>query len=719
MLGRQNVSNQHVAVIELVKNAFDADSPSVDIRFTNAAQPEGEIIIRDYGSGMTLKTLKESWLTLGTDYKEREPVSPMGRVRTGAKGIGRFALDRLGGIGILETFNHRSRRGIRVTVDWSKYDNTKTSFESITHDFEYIENTGKIVGTTLIITQLRDNWDTEDFETLHNDLIFLIPPLDNFKNGFDINLLIDTNPELSGTIQPLVREAAEYELISSLSADGHIRHKLVHRTDNETVELEKKWSDLVSQRNPLKVQKELFGDPPECGPVSLHMLFFLRSSNEDRNLDFNLSALRKYLDVFSGIRIYRDGFQVKPYGSKGNDWLGLNGRKARSPEGVGQDLGRYRVSSNQLVGTVSVSRTRNINLEDKANREGIIENDAFQDLKDFLLDAIRYLELQRQEKERRFQRREGYEFKQIISDIDTINVKMDRFLQLELNDESSYTDNRLERKAELIEFKDKLDDFKENLEAKLEENQLLRALATVGIALSTFSHEIQARVSSISNELTLTKPLLDGLRPKQRGQAEERIDIALSAAERIQDWSNYILESVASGHRVEQLLSFATVWERTAHVFGPSFEFRRIRVIEQISPDIPRFLAFPIDLEAILINLISNSVKALETGIPLDRRFIQISARYLASGDRLYIEFQDSGSGIDLHKLPHSKKGIEQIFEAFVTASGESGTGMGLAVVAKIVHGLGGSIVAHGNGDLGGAEFMIEIPLKIPEGEAI
>src|SRR5260370_32546310 len=104
MLGRQNVSNQYVAVIELIKNAYDADAPYAVITFEKAGTSEGKIIIEDNGSGMDEDALINRWLMIGTDYKEREPISKGGRVRTGAKGIGRFALDRLGSTGVLGTF---------------------------------------------------------------------------------------------------------------------------------------------------------------------------------------------------------------------------------------------------------------------------------------------------------------------------------------------------------------------------------------------------------------------------------------------------------------------------------------------------------------------------------------------------------------------------------------------------------------------------------------
>ncbi len=393
MLGRQNVSNQYVAVIELIKNAYDADAPCVTVSFVKAGTPEGVITIEDNGSGMDEAALLSRWLMIGTDFKEREPISQGGRIRTGAKGIGRFALDRLGSIGILETFQSPNSGGLRLTIDWSKYDTPGSDLESIMHDLEVIPNPDHIKGTKIFISKLRDMWTEDDYTSLYDDLVFLIPPLESYDTNFSIDLQIDESKPLSGLVKPLARTAAEYELNSSLSPDGLIRHVLRHHTGEE-VRNEMRWSDLDSQPG-------LFDIDPSCGPMKATILFYLRDGAEARKFDYKITDLRRYLDTFRGIRLYRDGFQIKPYGSKGNDWLDLDSRKQRSPEGVGQDLGRYRVSNNQLIGTVVVSRTDNPTLQDKTSREGLIENLAFFDVKKFLMSGIRFLERERQLRVRR------------------------------------------------------------------------------------------------------------------------------------------------------------------------------------------------------------------------------------------------------------------------------------------------------------------------------
>src|SRR5205823_4592677 len=159
-----------------------------------------------------------------------------------------------------------------------------------------------------------------------------------------IDLQIDESEKLSGFVKPLARTAAEYELNSTLSTDGLVRHVLRHHTGEEVIN-EIKWNELYPQPG-------LFDLHPSCGPLKATILFYLRDAAEVKKFDYKITDLRRYLDTFRGIRLYRDGFQIKPYGSKGNDWLDLDSRKQRSPEGVGRKLGYYRVSNNQLIGTV-------------------------------------------------------------------------------------------------------------------------------------------------------------------------------------------------------------------------------------------------------------------------------------------------------------------------------------------------------------------------------
>ena len=123
LLGRENISSPTIAIIELVRNAYDADATRVVVRFRNASKPNGTIEIIDNGHGMNWNDILEKWMVIGTNNKVVSPLSPGNRRKVGEKGIGRFALDRLGGNVVLTTTSSLSKDEptYKLSIDWNKY----------------------------------------------------------------------------------------------------------------------------------------------------------------------------------------------------------------------------------------------------------------------------------------------------------------------------------------------------------------------------------------------------------------------------------------------------------------------------------------------------------------------------------------------------------------------------------------------------------------------
>ena len=152
LLGRENISSPTVALLELVRNAYDADATEVTIRFRNASKPDGTIEIIDNGHGMDWDDIISKWMIIGTNNKQISPYSPKGRRKVGEKGIGRFALDRLASVTNLETTTlKKTDNSYRLTINWDKFANTNKSLEEIGHPIEIIENR-KETGTKLYLT---------------------------------------------------------------------------------------------------------------------------------------------------------------------------------------------------------------------------------------------------------------------------------------------------------------------------------------------------------------------------------------------------------------------------------------------------------------------------------------------------------------------------------------------------------------------------------------
>lgn len=189
LIGRENVSKLNGAVIELVKNTYDADA-SVCVLYYE--EKSSCLYLADNGCGMTENIIKNNWMTIGRSTKKINFLSSAGRTQTGAKGIGRFALDRISDT--CEMFTSSKEGGLIWHVNWDDFSKS-TNITDVTAELyipkisilDFIKNisndsvkkllTEKIsaTGTIFKLTNLRDNWDEEIFKKIKNDLATLIP----------------------------------------------------------------------------------------------------------------------------------------------------------------------------------------------------------------------------------------------------------------------------------------------------------------------------------------------------------------------------------------------------------------------------------------------------------------------------------------------------------------------------------------------------------------
>lgn len=189
LIGRENVSKLNGAILELVKNTYDADASICIIYYDDASET---LYICDNGSGMTQQTIKEHWMTIGKSTKKKVYVSKSGRVQTGAKGIGRFALDRIADECTMLT--HSEEGGALWTVDWRDFDkesaitditseleNSNVMFGEFVNDIPN-ENCKRLIsekfdksGTIFKLQLLRDRWNSKRIENIKSELMTLIP----------------------------------------------------------------------------------------------------------------------------------------------------------------------------------------------------------------------------------------------------------------------------------------------------------------------------------------------------------------------------------------------------------------------------------------------------------------------------------------------------------------------------------------------------------------
>lgn len=371
LIGEDLVSDEAVALVELVKNAYDADAQQVAVVF-NSAEPT-EVVVQDDGHGMTLDTVLGNWLEPGTIAKRDTSRSPGGRVFQGAKGIGRFASARLARSLLLETRYEGETAGTSLLMDWDQFASAQY-LDEVVVDWEAGPLPDLHKGTRLVLSRLRKEWGYSDFERLHSRLSRLVSPFDDVVD-FAIELEVPGHAEFSGDVQPhqLISEP-HYRLAGRLDELGRFSGQIWHgREEAESFSATKLGGH---------------DETPTCGAFELEVRVWDRDREGldplAQQLQISIVDVRRILDSFSGFSIYRDSFRVYPYGQRGNDWLNLDNRSRQNPV--------KRLANNQIVGAIRISRNENPGLTDRSTREGMILNEEHASLERWIVEVLALLE---------------------------------------------------------------------------------------------------------------------------------------------------------------------------------------------------------------------------------------------------------------------------------------------------------------------------------------
>lgn len=374
LLGRESISNPNIALLEMIKNAWDADATSVEIIFEDLLSGRGKLTVRDNGIGMTLAEIEDSWMVAATDTKEKFPVTKKyGRPKIGEKGIARFGLENISERLEVSSKPEGEPKGFQIIFDWTKYEAPDAKFEKISNPCHSFTKRKDEHGFECILSPLRENWDLDRLLGLARDIDSVLPPVSK-PSHFDVRLTVP-----------------EYSQVSGLSLESKFLKKAVYRCHFELKEDGTIVYDFFAgggRKSHLKHKDLTY----TCGPLTFHFYFFFRDFGKYETvqttgvyrgkLDFDIIDLKKFLDNWGGIKIYRDGFRVKPYGDFGNDWLGLDKLRVDAP-------GIYP-ENEQVFGFIQVTKKGNPQLVDTTTREGLVNNKAFQDLERFTKESIKF-----------------------------------------------------------------------------------------------------------------------------------------------------------------------------------------------------------------------------------------------------------------------------------------------------------------------------------------
>lgn len=669
-LGEELNPSPSRGLVELAKNAYDADALICSIDLRNVEKPGGNIIVVDDGNGMDTQEIINGWLVLGKSEKIHRRKTRLGRQPSGDKGLGRLAALRMGTrVSMLSVPRESPEVEHSLSIDWERY-TEKALIEEIDLKIETRLNIEhKTVGTKITLENLRVSMNRNEIQHLARGLILLADPFVDNPKGFKPILIAPEYEDLERIVKAKYFNDAEFHLIASVDELGFSE---AHVDDwrGETV--------YSAKHNDLRPRgKERYN----CPTAKFDLWVYILESNIFTARTSSIGEVRKWLNEFGGIHLYYNGLRVTPYGDKGDDWLGLNLMRVRSPE--------FRPSTNTSVGRINVIDSTK-SLAQKTDRSGFIENEAFQDLRTFAIDALNWMarrRLEEAEKKRLTARSEAPK----KSEKEKTSVKQAI---------STVPDNQ--RRAVENAFK-KYDRARESEASELrKEVQLYRTLGTVGITSAVFAHE------SANNPLKLVAQSIRTVQHRCKNHLSEKydeylkdpIERILRSVDSLRVLANVTLSLVDHEKRRAGKVNIHKVLRDVVELYSPFIEDRDVKILLDLSESSPYLRGSIAAIESIISNLLNNSLIAFESNPPGERKIV---IRTTVIGSELELRVLDNGPG------------IEGIDKNDIWLPGQTtrpnGTGLGLTIVRDAVADLGGSVDAVEKGEIKGAEFIINLPI--------
>ena len=658
-------------VLELVKNAYDADATTCRVELQNTDQSGGTIIVQDNGDGMTADQISDGWLVLGSSSKKTSQQTRLGRIPSGSKGLGRLAALRMGATALLATTaRSEPNTSHNLLIDWTEFDKARI-VDDFALDIETTSHSGpRAIGTKVTIDKLNSGFGRIPVKRLARELIMLADPFADDPEGFRPELLVPGYQDLENLVRNRYFRDAEYHLRAEVKKGGLATATVLD------------WKGAVlydAQHEQIANSK---GNPPyNCPRVTFELWVFILNQQTFSTRQSSVGDVRTWLQEVGGVHFYFNGLRVSPYGNPGDDWLGMNLRRAQSPE--------ERPSTNTSIGRVTVL-DRGDNLVQKTDRSGFIEDDAFTQIRSFAQDSLDWMasrRLEDAEKRRSKKRAEAPKrsgtAKRRMEDAIAAASKEDRKA---IQNAFEFYENSRDREVDVLQ----------------REVQLYRTLSTAGITAATFAHESNANPYKI---ISRSIAAIESRSKKHLGDVyntvfKRPIDGIKRALGSLSVLSTATLKLLDHEKRRTSRIDLHKLVKDVLQTYKPFLAGRDVRIDLSFAPGNPFLRGQRAAVESILTNLLNNSMAAFEDA-GTQQRIIHISTEI--AGDNWLLHISDNGPG------------IQGISKSEIWLPGrttrKNGTGLGLTIVRDAAKDLGGSVRAIESGELGGAIITIELPI--------
>ncbi len=688
-LGAGLVTNDVVAVVELVKNSYDAFSKSVWLRFCTDEDGVEAMEIEDDGGGMTRHIIDDAWTVVATPFKEQNPFVKEGKKRrrvAGEKGLGRLSAARLGRRLHMLT-QAPDNPCWEAEIDWDLLAKGDEISQSVIRLRKYPSPSPfKISGTLLRIVGLKNQWDEIRITDLKDNLARFISPfsvITDFKvyltppGGDSEEIAIQSQPFLS---KPTYVLTGQFENAGMLSCKYSFRS--LNSGKRRERQIKFSWTQIVESIEERQTQ-HLDTDQASCGPFE----FEIRAWDLDTDSTHQIAdrygirrgEVRKAIRTHKGISVYRDDVLVLPKSENARDWLGLDLRRISRVGG--------RLSTSQIIGYVAITAEKNPEIRDTTDREQLAVSKEVAEFEGILKFAVGIMETQRSED----RSSEGKE-----------KPLEDLFAALNADNLVGDVETLAAEGADISDALPAVRAFQEKLHAvkiAIQDRFVFYSrLATVGTIALILVHEIRNRTGQIGILIELARREFD-VPAEELNKKLSWAEDAVRSLERLADTFAPLASRSYRRRRLDTELE-TTIENCLAYHAG---EIKQKGIQCTVPKSKTRLAVDPGELEPILLNLITNSLYWLGQ-VPPDNRRLEFVTEKMEVPDRIRIWVHDTGPGIQPEEA-------EKIFWPGVT-SRPGGIGMGLTVASELVASYEGHMFTATPGILGGASFAFDLPVK-------
>lgn len=693
-LGADLVTDVVVAVMELVKNSYDALARNVRIRFGTDESGTEYFEIEDDGTGMTRQVIEEAWCCVATPYRTLNQLAVRGgRARrvVGEKGLGRLAAARIGNR--LRMLTQAAGAPCwEVTVDWTELQESDQVSRSFVRCRESRQPSPfQESGTCIRVTELRGRWDEARIAELSDNLARLISPftaVDDFR--------ITCATERAEGFEEIQVEAPEFLAKPKYSVRGDVDRagnvKALYRfapikSDNgREQKLELSWeslSEAIRERLPFPLSAE----GARCGPFSFEVRAWDIDSDGTEEIsgrfDLRKSVVRKAIRAHKGISVYRDGMLILPKSEGARDWLGLDLRRLSK-------LGS-RLSTSQIVGYVAITADENPGIGDTSDRERLVSSPQVSEFMEIVKAVVGLLEGERLAD--RADSKTGQPVAQLFE-----GLSADSVLREVAGLAKSGT-----RASEVVPV---LREFQKSLDSAREEVQrrfvYYSRLATVGTIAHMIVHEIRGRTTSYGCLLEVVQETFSPFKDPDLQNAFDWADQAVDDLERLADTFAPLASRQFRRRKRHSILEERI--KACLALLDGDISYRRARC--EVPSSETAVAVDPGELDAILLNLVANAVFWLGE-VPKENRLLSFGiAQDPVQADRVRVRVSDQGPGI-------GSEDMQKVFWPGFTRK-PGGIGMGLTVVSELVDAYGGRTEVGANENGVGTTFEFDLPLRQP-----